>query len=127
MFWKKYTRKIGILYNSLLPIFGKLAITGCWEISCPCVMSRFHRFCFEGANCASEVRCLCDSSTLTRCVLGPFSWRQVSQNFSILIFHFRTRRIHPQFSFAKEFCRIKNRRLPFKTVSFCICYSCLET
>lgn len=119
-------RKIGVPFNSLLPILSKLAITGCREISCPCVMSRFGRFCFEGADCASGVRCLCGARILTPCVPGPLSSGQGL--FAILVSHFRTRRMHPNVAFEKEFCRIKNKkRLSFKIVSFLDIRICLET
>lgn len=44
--------------------------------------------------------------------------------------HFQNQRINPSFTFEKEFCKLKNKRLTFKIVSFSyihICYSCLET
>lgn len=117
------TGEISVPYNSLLPIFHKLAITGCQEICC--VMSRFPSFSFEGANVhARGVRY--EQVVFCRLRAGE-SGLALS---ATLIFHLRTRRMHPNFTFEKERCRIRNKRLLFKTVSFlCIhsCCSCLET
>lgn len=46
MFGKENPGKVGIPYDRLLPILGELAVAGCREISCPCAMSGFGRFCF---------------------------------------------------------------------------------
>lgn len=117
VFRKENTGEMGIPYSSPLPIFSRWAVTGCWGASCCGVMIRLCRFRFEGADCPSRVRCFCTLGTGTRFVLGPFSWGQVHR-VSVPFSSSTSEPEVPDLTFQEELCTIKNKRLPFKIVSF---------